>query len=76
MTDGIIEAGPEQVLAVAEQMLDLPWSGGDDWLVWEIDGLEGQTSYLMHVLPLAATTDAARLASYTAAIRPELKIRS
>ncbi len=65
MTDGIVDAGPEQVLAVVEQMADLPWPDGDEWLEWEIDGLEGQTSFLMHVLPLAATSDAAALATFT-----------
>ncbi|WP_134768745.1 hypothetical protein [Nocardioides sp. 1609] len=68
MTDQIAGAGPEQVLAVVEQMTRLPWPEGDDWLTWEIDGLEGRTSYLAHVLPLAATSDAAALASYTSAI--------
>ncbi|KRB76436.1 hypothetical protein ASE01_15850 [Nocardioides sp. Root190] len=65
MSEEIVEASPEQVMAVIEQMPDLPWPEGEEWLEWEIDGLEGQTSYLMHVLPLAATTDAAALAAYT-----------
>lgn len=64
MTDGIIDAGPEQVVAVIEQMAGLPWPEGDEWLEWEIDGLAGQTSFLMHVLPLAATSDAAALAAW------------
>jgi hypothetical protein len=69
MTDGIVDAGPEQVLAVVEQMADLPWPDGDEWLEWEIDGLEGQTSFLMHVLPLAATSDAAALATFTSPLK-------
>lgn len=69
MTEGIIDATPEQVMAVVEQMPDLPWPEGEQWLEWTIDGLEGQTSFLMHVLPLASDADAAALASYTAQLR-------
>ena len=65
MTEGIVDASPEQLVAVIEQMADLPWPDGDEWLEWEIDGLEGQTSFLMHVLPLAATSDATALTSFT-----------
>jgi hypothetical protein len=65
MTDEIVDASPEQVVAVIAQMADLPWPDGDEWLEWEIDGLEGQTSFLMHVLPLGATSDAAALTSLT-----------
>ncbi|MCX2946821.1 hypothetical protein [Lentzea sp. NEAU-D7] len=68
MSDEIVDATPEQVLAVVEQMAGLPWPDGDEWLEWEIDGLEGQTSFLMHVLPLAATSDAAALAAFTAPV--------
>ncbi|WP_193608306.1 hypothetical protein [Nocardioides lijunqiniae] len=66
MTDEIVDATPEQVVAVVEQMRSLPWPEGDEWLEWEIDGLEGQTSYLMHVLPLAATEDASALEAFVA----------
>ncbi|TDE95057.1 hypothetical protein EXU48_09840 [Occultella glacieicola] len=68
MSDEILEATPEQVVAVIEQMVDLPWPDGDDWLEWELDGIEGQTSWLAHLLPLAATTDAAALAAFTSAL--------
>lgn len=68
MTDEIVDATPEQVVAVIEQMAGLPWPDGDVWLEWEIDGLAGQTSFLMHVLPLGATSDAAALASLTSAL--------
>lgn len=68
MTDEIVEAGPEQLVAVIEQMADLPWPDGDEWLEWEIDGLAGQTSFLLHVLPLGATSDAAALTSLTSSL--------
>ncbi|WP_154792481.1 hypothetical protein [Occultella kanbiaonis] len=68
MTDEIVVATPEQVIAVVEQMVDLPWPDGDEWLEWELDGLEGQTNFLMRLLPLAATSDAAALASFTSAL--------
>ncbi|GAA2998811.1 hypothetical protein [Actinokineospora diospyrosa] len=66
MSDEVVDASPEQVLAVVERMADLPWPDGDEWLEWEIDGLAGQTSFLMHVLPLGATSNAADLAALTA----------
>jgi hypothetical protein len=69
MADEVVEASPERVVAVVEQMAGLPWPDGDDWLEWEIDGLAGQTSFLMHVLPLGATSDAAALASLTSPLR-------
>ncbi|GAA5141155.1 hypothetical protein GCM10023340_02380 [Nocardioides marinquilinus] len=50
----IVEATVEQVVAVAEQMVDLPWPDGDDSLPWVIDGLEGETLWLAHALPLAS----------------------
>ncbi|MDT0202459.1 hypothetical protein [Nocardioides sp. AE5] len=68
MTEGIIDATADQVMEVVKQMVDLPRPDGDEWLEWEIDGLEGQTNYLMHVLPLAATADASGLSTWTAAI--------
>lgn len=63
MSDEIIEAKPQQLVAVIEQMPGLPWPEGDDPLEWEIDGLEGASTWLMHVLPLAATRDTEALAS-------------
>lgn len=68
MGDEIIDAGPELVLTVIGKMADLPWPDGDEWLEWEIDGLAGQTSFLMHVLPLGATSDAAAMAALTASV--------
>ncbi|MEU4804987.1 hypothetical protein [Actinosynnema sp. NPDC023587] len=65
MPDDVIDARPEQVMAVIEQMVDLPWPDGDESLDWEIDGLAGQTGVHAHVLPLGATSDAAALASLT-----------
>jgi hypothetical protein len=50
----IVDATAEQVLAVAEQMVDLPWPDGDEDLPWVIDGLEGETLWLAHALPLAS----------------------
>ncbi|GAA3034275.1 hypothetical protein [Actinokineospora globicatena] len=69
MPDEVVDASPARVVAVIEQMADLPWPDGDEWLEWEIDGLAGQTSYLMHVLPLGATSDAAALAALTSPLR-------
>jgi hypothetical protein len=66
MSDEIVGVTAEQVLAVVERMAGLPWPDGDEWLEWEIDGLAGQSSFLAHVLPLAATSDAAALATFTA----------
>ncbi|GAB2620822.1 hypothetical protein GCM10027067_35860 [Pseudactinotalea suaedae] len=66
--DEIIQATAEQVLAVVEQMVDLPWPEGDEWLEWRLDGLEGTTSYLMHVLPLASHSDAAAVATFIAPV--------
>lgn len=64
-TDQIIEAKPRFLLPVIEKMPALPWPEGDEWLEWTIDGFEGQTSWLMHVLPLALTSDPDALASFT-----------
>jgi hypothetical protein len=64
MTQELVDATPEQVVAVVEQVPDLPWPDGDEQLEWEIDGIEGVTTWFMHVLPLAATTDAPALASF------------
>lgn len=65
MTDGIVATSPDQVMDAIVQMASLPWPESDEWLDWTIDGLEGQTSYLLHVLPLAATSDSTALAAFT-----------
>ncbi|WP_139977342.1 hypothetical protein [Nocardioides litoris] len=59
----VVDATPEQVLAVAEQMVDLPWpaDGSDDDLPWVLDGLEGTSLWLAHVLPLAARAEPAQV---------------
>lgn len=62
--DEIIDAAPSRLIDVIAQMVDLPWPDGDEWLEWEIDGIEGQTSWLTHVLPLGATSDARALADF------------
>ena len=57
----IVDASAPAVIRVIEQVLDLPWpdDGVDEPLEWEIDGLEGYTTWLTHVLPLAAGADRA-----------------
>lgn len=58
VTDGIVETGADDLLDVVEQVADLPWpADGEDWVEWELAGLDGHTSWLTHVLPLAATQD-------------------
>lgn len=62
MTDEtVVDATAEQVIGVIEQVVDLPWpdAGVDEPLAWELDRLEGYTTWLTHVLPLAAGADAA-----------------
>lgn len=49
----IVAASAERVAQTLERVVDLPWPDGDDWVAWEIDGLEGESSWFTHVLPLA-----------------------
>lgn len=55
----IVDASPAQVIRVLEQVVDLPWpdAGVDDPIEWELEGLEGHTTWLTHVLPLAVGAD-------------------
>lgn len=58
----IVAATAEQVARVLEQVVDLPWPD-DDWVEWELDGLEGQSSWLTHVLPLASGAEEAAVSA-------------
>ncbi|WP_091562266.1 hypothetical protein [Klenkia taihuensis] len=51
--DTVVDAPPSTTVRVVEQMLDLPWPEGDEELAWELSGLEGETTWLFHALPLA-----------------------
>lgn len=64
----IVECTAEQVVRVVEQMVDLPWPepGADDSLVWELEGLEGETLWLAHVLPLASRARPSEITALTA----------
>lgn len=63
MTGEIVEATAAQVVDVVEQMTELPWPDDEELLEWELGGLEGQTTWLTHVLPLALTSDARAVAA-------------
>ncbi|HVK28051.1 MAG TPA: hypothetical protein VM575_06905 [Nocardioides sp.] len=61
MTGEIVDATAAQVVGVVEQVVDLPWPDGDEPLEWELEGLEGQTTWMTHILPLASTPDTAAI---------------
>lgn len=62
----ILDVSPERVVGVVERMVDLTWPDGDDSLTWELDGLEGETLWLAHVLPLASRAGADEIAALAA----------
>ncbi|GAA4682398.1 hypothetical protein [Nocardioides nanhaiensis] len=64
----IVKASADQVLRAAERMVDLPWPepGSDASLTWELEGLEGETLWLTHVLPLASGATPAEITALTA----------
>lgn len=66
--DDVVDATPEQVLGVIQKMRTMRrWpEDRDDRIEWEIDGLEGHTSFFAHCLILGATSDATSLAALTA----------
>lgn len=68
MTGEIVDATAAQVVAVIEQVTGLPWPEGEELLEWELDGLEGQTTWMTHVLPLASTPDTGAIASLAGAL--------
>ncbi|SCX49693.1 hypothetical protein SAMN03159343_2253 [Klenkia marina] len=51
--DTIVDAPPRKIVRAVEQMVDLPWPEGDEELSWDLQGLEGETTWLFHALPLA-----------------------
>lgn len=67
MGEDIVDATPERVMAVIQEMRSLrKWpEDPDDRIEWEIDGLEGHTSFFAHCLVLGATPDARKLAALT-----------
>lgn len=62
-----MDATADQVVRVAERMPALPWPepGASDSLVWELEGLEGETLWLTHVLPLASGATSTQIAALT-----------
>lgn len=65
--EGVVDATPERVMAAIQQMRSLrKWpENPDDRIDWEIDGLEGHTSFLAHCLVLGSTREASALAELT-----------
>jgi hypothetical protein len=61
----IVDASADQVLRVLGQVVDLPWpdAGVDEPLEWELDGIEGYTTWLTHIVPLAMRAEAAAVAA-------------
>lgn len=65
--DFLVPVAPARLVEVIERMAALPWPEDDGtWIPWEIDGCEGQTGDLAHVLGIGATADPARLRELTA----------
>lgn len=68
MTDDfLVPVTAAGLIDVIEQMSGLPWpENGGTWIPWEIDGCEGETGDIAHVLGIGATADPARLRELTA----------
>jgi hypothetical protein len=63
----ILDVPAARIVDVVARTVDLPWPDGDEVLEWELDGIEGQTTWMMHVVPLAAGAEPAairRLAAF------------
>lgn len=58
----MVRASVQTIVAVIEQMPGLPWVEDDDadWIDWEIDGMEGQSNWFLHLLRLGSTSDPAQ----------------
>jgi hypothetical protein len=67
----ILDVTAEQVLDVVARTRDLPWPDGDEVLAWELDGIEGQTTWMTHVVPLAAGAAPDAIEVLASAVRRE-----
>lgn len=61
--EGIVDTTADRVLRVVEQTVEMPWPEGDEVLEWELDGHEGYTTWLTHVIALAHRADPADVAA-------------
>lgn len=63
---GVVTVPPKRVVEVVLRMVELPWPEGDELLEWEVRGLEGYTTWMTHVLPLASRGGSAAASLATA----------